>query len=397
MSINKTNYFKISLFVVSGIIIGGFLLELLNLKPISFIYPYNLYVILLLVVFLLSIRIFFKITFLFRWLSSLENSLVVIIAFVFLILISAIIPQHRLNGLLDLLSLNRILYSYYFVFTYLYLLITLGLVVLRRINNDYSLKNISFFLNHFGLWLILIGGGFGSADFVKLDLIAKLNNTVWYGYTENNEVKELPFAIVLKEFQMKTYLPKVQLAVIDSQTKSFNIIKQWELDTSKELKYEDIKIKVLEYSPYSWFLNKDSVVKMKAPGYINAAYIKMKLNNKEKEGWISNNSLMQKGKYLVLNSDTCLILSKPLAKEFISYIKVYTSKNNIFDTVVKVNKPINIMGWNVYQKDYNKDLGEYSDYSVFEINKDPWLGVVYTGIIMLIIGSIMLIFVNKIS
>ncbi len=397
MKSDRTFYFRISLFFVSGIISAGFLLELFNIKHFSLTFPYNLYFILLLIVILLAVKIFFSKTFFFKWFSSLENSLVVITAFALLVILSAFIPPQKTNVFFNKLHLNNIIASYPFIFTYIYLIFTLGLVVLRRINNNYSFRNFAFFFNHFGLWLILIGAGLGSADFVKLDMIVKLNKTVWYGYTDENEVRELPFAIELKEFQMKTYLPKLQLVKFDTLNDKFEVIKEWSIDTLKKRKnkYKHLEIEVLNYSNYAWFLNGDTVVQMEAPGYVNAAYIKVKSNQNLKESWVSNSSLMQKGKFLNINDNLYLMLSKPIPKEYASYVKVYTSKQEIYDTVIKVNKPINIMGWNVYQKDYNKDLGEYSDYSIFEVNKDPWLWIVYSGIILLIVGAIMLIFVNK--
>ncbi len=53
------------------------------------------------------------------------------------------------------------------------------------------------------------------------------------------------------------------------------------------------------------------------------------------------------------------------------------------------------MGWKIYQKDYHKELGEYTDYSIFEINHDGWLPLVYAGIFMLLAGSVLLIVVKK--
>jgi len=78
MKSDRTFYFRISSFFVAGIISAGFLLELFNIKHFSLTFPYNLYFILLLIVILLAVKIFFSKTFFFRWLSSLENSLVVI-------------------------------------------------------------------------------------------------------------------------------------------------------------------------------------------------------------------------------------------------------------------------------------------------------------------------------
>lgn len=52
---------------------------------------------------------------------------------------------------------------------------------------------------------------------------------------------------------------------------------------------------------------------------------------------------------------------------------------------VEVNKPADIAGYTVYQDDYDK---EGNRYAVFLIVRDPWLGIVYTGIFMLMTGAV---------
>ncbi len=52
-----------------------------------------------------------------------------------------------------------------------------------------------------------------------------------------------------------------------------------------------------------------------------------------------------------------------------------------------------IAGWKIYQLSYDESKGRWSDISVFELVRDPWLPVVYAGIIMMMLGAICL-FVN---
>lgn len=77
--------------------------------------------------------------------------------------------------------------------------------MLEDIIRDLLIEMLFFLLNHGGLWIILASGGLGSYDFEKVDMLVKLNNTVWYGYTSENDYVELPFAIELKKIRCKLF------------------------------------------------------------------------------------------------------------------------------------------------------------------------------------------------
>ena len=44
----------------------------------------------------------------------------------------------------------------------------------------------------------------------------------------------------------------------------------------------------------------------------------------------------------------------------------------------------------MYQLSYDETKGKWSTVSVFELVRDPWLPVVYAGILMLLLGSVCL-------
>ena len=49
----------------------------------------------------------------------------------------------------------------------------------------------------------------------------------------------------------------------------------------------------------------------------------------------------------------------------------------------------------MYQLSYDEKFGKWSKLSVIELVRDPWLPVVYTGIFMMIIGAVYLIFKGR--
>ncbi len=78
-------------------------------------------------------------------------------------------------------------------------------------------------------------------------------------------------------------------------------------------------------------------------------------------------------------------------KRFASEITVAPlSGTGAVDGTVDVNKPLKYGGWKIYQYDYDAEAGAKSQYSVFELVRDPWLWAVYAGIFMMIAGALCL-------
>ena len=77
-------------------------------------------------------------------------------------------------------------------------------------------------------------------------------------------------------------------------------------------------------------------------------------------------------------------------KRFASDIHITTKSGKDLRTTVDVNKPAEVEGWKIYQYSYDTEAGEKSKISIFEIVKDPWLPAVYTGIYMMIAGTILM-------
>ncbi len=115
--------------------------------------------------------------------------------------------------------------------------------------------------------------------------------------------------------------------------------------------------------------------------------------NKAKEGWVSCGSFLFPYKALRLDSLTSLVMPEREPQRFASEVKVYTQEGTITESTIAVNRPMEIAGWNIYQLSYDESKGRWSDISVFELVRDPWLPAVYTGIIMMMLGAICL-FVN---
>ena len=80
---------------------------------------------------------------------------------------------------------------------------------------------------------------------------------------------------------------------------------------------------------------------------------------------------------------------------FMSDVTVYTKSGIAVRDTIRVNKPLSIRGWKIYQYSYDESKGNESDISVFELVRDPWLPYVYLGIFMMLAGAVSLFVNNK--
>lgn len=72
---------------------------------------------------------------------------------------------------------------------------------------------------------------------------------------------------------------------------------------------------------------------------------------------------------------------------FLSDVTVYTKSGTVMRDTIRVNKPLAVRGWKIYQLSYDEAKGAQSDISVFELVRDPWLPCVYCGIFMMMAGA----------
>lgn len=72
---------------------------------------------------------------------------------------------------------------------------------------------------------------------------------------------------------------------------------------------------------------------------------------------------------------------------YMSDVTVRTRSGISVRDTIRVNKPLSVRGWKIYQYSYDEAMGGQSEYSVFELVRDPWLPFVYAGIFMMLAGA----------
>ena len=80
-----------------------------------------------------------------------------------------------------------------------------------------------------------------------------------------------------------------------------------------------------------------------------------------------------------------------MPKRFASDVTVHTKEGEAIPAVIDVNKPLKLDGWTVYQYDYDEQMGNRSEISVFELVREPWQPFVRAGIWMMLAGALCLI------
>ena len=137
--------------------------------------------------------------------------------------------------------LNNMLTFWPFVLVYVYIALILGVIILNRLSRMVPtppsaqaspagyrrsatlFKDLSFLLNHLGLFLAMTTATLGNADMQRVRMITALGQPEWRALEANGTVKEMPIAIELKKFIMETYddgSPKRFASEIQIKTKT---------------------------------------------------------------------------------------------------------------------------------------------------------------------------------
>ena len=125
-------------------------------------------------------------------------------------------------------------------------------------------------------------------------------------------------------------------------------------------------------------------------GATTAMFIKATKDDQSIAGWVSCGSYAFPAKSLPLNARYSVIMPERAPKRYTSDISIYTRDGQKLKGTVEVNKPMKADGWKVYQYSYDRSRGKWSETSIFELVKDPWLPAVYCGIFLMLAGALCL-------
>ncbi|MBK8805603.1 MAG: cytochrome c biogenesis protein ResB [Bacteroidales bacterium] len=387
--------YKESFLISIALLLGSVLFEeTSHLKVEKISWPLNLYFLITLA--LISVVVYLKSrkSKFFKWFISVEASVSAIVYFLVASLVMALVPQNpdaqRLHYIFNITQ------SWVYFTAVAFLLIVLGAVCCYRLSG-FTKKNIGFFLNHFGLWLIIATASLGAGDIQKYTMYLTTEKAVWYAYDENEKEIPLDFAIKLNHFELEEYPAKI--GVFDFRTGIlFNHnAKQaiYEIDTNKTISFANIKFSK-RYIENGFYFN-NTVHSVNERGASQSAFIEIRNQNKSliDSSWVTTGSFIQESENIIIQDTIVIALLKPEPKRFVSDITIYTPDKEAKNFSIEVNKPQSFKKWKLYQTSYDESKGKWSDTSIIELVNDLWLPAVYTGIFFLVFGSVYLIWFGQ--
>ncbi len=342
---------------------------------------------------IIGLHVFAKKTELVAFLASIPNAVVVILAYLLLVIVmGSLVQQDEAVGEnLRRFGLSHLTRSWPFLLINIYFLLSLGLVIQRRFL-PFSGRNVGFFVSHCGLWWAVFSGGLGAGDIQKLqmEISTEATHPNWVAHDEIGNETELPFAIQLHNFSIEEYPPR--FALINNKTgviQHRNGLGMILIEPYAEGQLEGWHCKLLNFLPEAGEIG-NVFYKVNEIGSPPAANIEVKSATKTDTVWISCGSYAHLPVSAKLDSAFSLVMTVPEPKRYSSYVSIYTPNGNRIQTEIEVNKAVTVNGWKIYQLDFDKRYGKWSQTSVLEIVRDPWLWSVYIGIFLMLAGVLYL-------
>lgn len=370
--------------IAAGLLFSGAAIQLATKSYIPLpAQPFNLIALPLFIALLIFIQLRGKRNPLVIWLSSIPASVSSIALLIFLAILMGLIRQDEYAPA-QLLLLN-IKHSWMYLLAQVYILSTLGLTIIRRFS--LRLKNAGFMLNHLGLWILLAGAAFGSGDIERYTMRVEKDKVEWIAYDKSGNLHELPVAIYLQDFTVDYYPPQAGIWSESEQrllkSPSFSLNRA---DTV--FKWESYEFEIKQVLQSAWLMG-DTFREAPIPGAVHAAHICIRSNHSTGRcGWICSASSLQQPFSMTIDDDLELVMKPPKARLYQSDVIVYTKSGSEVTSSITVNQPLSVDGWQIYQFGYDESMGQWSTSSVFELVRDPWLPVIYTGLCLLLFGAV---------
>ncbi len=391
-----------SFFIGFGLIVTGFFLEVFATTSNTFTlkYPFNVYFLAAYVLLLIVLYKWFSTTQIIRWLTKVPASISSIALVTLLVMVMGIIPQiPSENNIITNLGLNHITSNWAFLLIIFQFLTCLGLITIKRIS-QLKWSNFGFILNHLGLFLALIAGILGSGDLQRLSINTYEGKPSWIATDAQKNEIELPFAFYLKGFLIDEYNPK--LALVDNKTGNIahnNGKNLYLVEKGETYFYKNFEVTVNEFLENSGRIG-NRYEKVNEIGSPPSASITVKNieNDSIINSWISSGSFRYPYESLKISEEYSIVMTIPEVKKFSSDIDILTKEGERISIVLEVNKPFKFKGWKIYQLSYDDKMGKWSNLSVLELVRDPWLPLIYFGIFMMIAGAFYMFWMgNKIT
>ena len=353
--------------------------------------PVNAIVLALFALLVLGIGLVFRENATVKWFGGIPLGLCLIVAIAALSLIGGVFPQGEVKpgSPWALLGLNQIFSSWPFALTVLLFLANLGISLSWKLV-PFSVKNIQFILFHAGFWMALSCGIFGAPDLQRLVVPVDEGKENNLGYAmESNIPQKLPFSIFLKDFTLEEY--PLQMFLYDPQIgQPIQERSKAPVLVHKGLKasWDGVDVEVLDLLPFA-LPDKDGRLHP-ADKTAGIPFVKVKITTPagSKEEWITTGSPFVETRDAQVG-DFYVGIRPGTPKAFRSVVAVKGDNGQQLNATLEVNHPIDFSGWKLYQMGYDEKAGRWSQLSLIEAIRDPWLPAVYLGFFMIMAGNLL--------
>jgi len=309
--------------------------------------------------------------------------LALIILLLFLSIYGAFIGAARAQSFINRLPLM----VYWIAFT---LLLIIALTVFRRL-----VRVPGLLLIHLGCVFILAGFMWGSEAGHKLQKKLFGINKITTGQMripeghsdnrvileDNKQIKELPFSVELKDFQIEYYKPAyLYIQTRDGQGWRIPVETGTEFPLGPELgtikilrAFENFKITIEDGSR--------KIIDDPQPG-INPA---LEVQITSPEGQVTTRYVFERFGGHTRPEDKFALSYRRVISDYISRLRIIEDNKVVAEKDIEVNHPLSFGGYHFYQHSYDAEAGQYT---VLMVVSNTGLAVVYAGYWMLCIGVI---------
>ncbi|MBP3833242.1 MAG: cytochrome c biogenesis protein ResB [Bacteroidaceae bacterium] len=299
----------------------------------------------------------------------------------------------------DWLGITRMLSFWPFVLLYVYVAVILSQVTLMQLLH-FKWRKLPSVVSHLGLLITLLTATLGSADMQRLTMTVNKETPEWRAVdSSTGAMKELNVAIQLKDFAIDEYPPKLMfydevsgvllpegnpdVLLIDDEFNGGNL-QGWQVVVNQVID-EAQPIMTADSTYYEeWHQS----------GAVTALHVTASLpdGSRSVSGWITSGSYMFPYQLLNVTQHQYIIMAEREPQRYLSRVEIVTESGKHEEADILVNQPYSIGGWKIYQLNYDTTRGKWSEISVLELVRDPWLPYVYVGIYLMIAGAVLLLF-----
>lgn len=299
----------------------------------------------------------------------------------------------------DWLGITRMLSFWPFVLLYVYVAVILSQVTIMQLFH-FKWRKLPSLVSHLGLLITLLTATLGSADMQRMRMMVNKETPEWRVIDPSTgTMKELNIAIQLKEFTIDEYPPKLmfydevrgtmlpegnpEVLLIDNAFK-VGELQGWQIEVDE----------VLDEAQPVMNADSTSYVEWHQSGAVTALHVKATMPDGSRcvSGWITSGSYMFPYQLLPVTQHQSIVMAEREPQRYLSSVEIVTESGKHEEADILVNQPYSIGGWKIYQLNYDTTRGKWSEISVLELVRDPWLPYVYVGIYLMIAGAVLLLF-----